>query len=449
MRLVFLFSTTVCLVHDALRSLRSAVLRCEDSAFCTRIERKVRTDTDVLGWLRGVDAKPLVYFAHSGEELGGVGAADVVRSENAQISKVFRRKLPEGACYVGGGRFDEGCADEWSELGGSTFVLPQVTIKTRDGVTTVGCNVVDKESAVGIIDALLAPRESTKLSSLGLSRIVPDIATWRRNVRRVLELKDVDKVVLARREEHDACVDPVQLLQQFPRAGYRFGIVLDDCGFVGCSPELLFKANATTVSCDVLAGTRPRGDGSSEDRRLATELLDSKKDRVENDYVAHSVRDTLARFGNPRVSDLHVLRLPTVQHLRRTVHVHAPSVDAQDCLAALHPTPATLGSPADAARRFVRKTASFDYGWYAGPFGVVAPDETTFCVAIRSALVTNQQVFAYAGAGIVVGSDPDAEADEVRFKLEPVKAALNRLLQCNVRILAPTFGVHSNLSSDS
>lgn len=447
MRLVLVFATCPSLVHDALRSLRSAVLRCDDSDFCTRIERKVRGDTDVLGWLQGVEARPLVFFAHSGHELGGAGAADIARADDPRASPVFQRRLPPGACYVGGGRFDEGCADEWSELGGSTFVLPEVTVETRDGVTTVGCNVVDKHSTVRTIDALLAQPAPTKLSSLGLSRIVPDSATWRRNVRRVLD-SNVDKVVLARREEHDACVDPVQLLQQFPRAGYRFGLVLGDCGFVGCSPELLFRANATTVSCDVVAGTRPRGDGPLDDRRLASDLLSSEKDRVENDYVADSVRDTLARFGTPRLSDLHVLRLPTVQHLRRTVHVDA-RVDVQDCLKALHPTPATLGSPPDGALDFVRETASFDYGWYAGPFGVVAPDETTFCVAIRSALVTNRQVFAYAGAGIVNGSDPDAEADEVRFKLKPVKEALNSLLQCNVRILAPTLGVHADLSSDS
>ena len=64
-------------------------------------------------------------------------------------------------------------------------------------------------------------------------------------------------------------------------------------------------------------------------------------------------------------------------------------------------------------------------GWYAGPFGWLdASGAAEFVVALRSALLHDGVARLYAGAGIVSGSDPDAEWAETEAKMRAVREAL-------------------------
>ena len=54
----------------------------------------------------------------------------------------------------------------------------------------------------------------------------------------------------------------------------------------------------------------------------------------------------------------------------------------------------------------------------SGPLGYVGLDRAEFVVGIRSALVKGKRLSAYAGAGIVKGSDPDAEWREIEHKID-------------------------------
>jgi menaquinone-specific isochorismate synthase len=68
----------------------------------------------------------------------------------------------------------------------------------------------------------------------------------------------------------------------------------------------------------------------------------------------------------------------------------------------------------------------FDRGRYAGPVGWVdANGDGEWAVALRCAQFTeHDEVTAYAGAGIVAGSDPDRELAETRLKFLPIIEAL-------------------------
>ena len=48
-------------------------------------------------------------------------------------------------------------------------------------------------------------------------------------------------------------------------------------------------------------------------------------------------------------------------------------------------------------------------------------------VALRSALLRNDEADLFAGAGIVAGSDPEAELAETRLKLRPLLTQLLEL----------------------
>ncbi|KAG2254254.1 hypothetical protein Bca52824_084390 [Brassica carinata] len=89
-----------------------------------------------------------------------------------------------------------------------------------------------------------------------------------------------------------------------------------------------------------------------------------------------------------------------------------------EILAALHPTPAVCGLPAEEARLLIKEIESFDRGMYAGPVGFFGGKESEFAVGIRSALVEKGLgALIYAGTGIVAGSNPTSEWNELDLKI--------------------------------
>jgi menaquinone-specific isochorismate synthase len=92
----------------------------------------------------------------------------------------------------------------------------------------------------------------------------------------------------------------------------------------------------------------------------------------------------------------------------------------------LHPTPAMGGSPRDLAMDFIRENEPVPRGWYAAPVGWIdSQGDGEFIVAIRSAVAQERRVWCYAGAGIVLDSQPDREWHETDLKFQPMLRALN------------------------
>ena len=111
-------------------------------------------------------------------------------------------------------------------------------------------------------------------------------------------------------------------------------------------------------------------------------------------------------------------RLPGVQHLatpHRRHHRLPPAGPGR----ALHPTPAVgRGAPGRRPWRRIAAVEGFDRGWYAGGVGWAdAAGDGEVALALRGALLRHDEATLYAGAGIVAGSDPAAEAAETDLKL--------------------------------
>ena len=92
---------------------------------------------------------------------------------------------------------------------------------------------------------------------------------------------------------------------------------------------------------------------------------------------------------------------------------------------ALHPTPAVCGMPMARAADLIRKLEPVARDFYAGAVGWCdANGDGAWYVAIRCAEISGRQARLYAGAGIVPGSDPMAEAAETGAKFGAFLAAL-------------------------
>ncbi|WP_374070647.1 isochorismate synthase MenF [Rathayibacter sp. SD072] len=241
----------------------------------------------------------------------------------------------------------------------------------------------------------------------------------------------LEKVVLAR-----------DLRGHLPRGADLRRILVDfastypDCwtfavdGFVGASPETLVGVDHGAITARVLAGTSARGTDAASDAAIAQGLLDSAKDRSEHAFAIAS----LLRELRPHTSSLSAsgepftLKLPNLWHLATDVRgTLGDASTALDLVDALHPTAAVAGTPTASALQLIDELEPFDRGRYAGPVGWIdGRGDGEWAVGLRSAQIDDDgDLTAWAGAGIVADSDPDAELAETRIKFRPVQDALS------------------------
>jgi menaquinone-specific isochorismate synthase len=253
---------------------------------------------------------------------------------------------------------------------------------------------------------------------------------WRTAVERALSAihaGELEKVVLAREVliEADAPFDASEVVRGLV-ASQPGSFVYASGGFVGASPELLVRRTGAVVESRPVAGTTV---ADSDEALLA--LAASVKDTREHRFVVDGLVDVLG----PRCDELHADAVPDVAVFGPVAHLAtpirgrlaAPAPSALELARLLHPTPAVGGTPRRAALAAIRELEGFDRGRYAGPVGWVdARGDGEWAIALRGAELDGTRARLVAGAGIVAGSDPDAEWAETQAKLEPMLRALVR-----------------------
>jgi menaquinone-specific isochorismate synthase len=253
---------------------------------------------------------------------------------------------------------------------------------------------------------------------------------YRSVVERGLELVEggsLRKLVLAVRQELllDRPLDPLRLLAQLRQRQPGSCRFLWQQGegpaLLGASPERLLAVRQGQLRSDALAGTAPVG-------AAAALLTSSEKDRREHELVVEAISATLAEAGLvPRRP-----RHPRLARHGQLVHLHTPitaSLADQQPLAlagALHPTPAVAGLPRREAMAALRSLEPFERGFYAAPIGWIDnAGDAELRVAIRSGSLQGQRLELTAGAGLVSGSLPERELQEVALKLGVLQQQLS------------------------
>ncbi len=246
-----------------------------------------------------------------------------------------------------------------------------------------------------------------------------------------IRARELDKVVAARQTRLWAR-EPIDLGEVLARlAGSQpgcaeFALQRGDAVFLGASPERLVVKHGLAIETEALAGSAPRREGDGGEGAAA--LLGSDKDRREQEIVVRGIRAAL----EPLCERLDVGSVPCVRTLRSVHHLSTPvrgtlarPLHVLRVLEALHPTPAVSGLPRDRAMAWITAHEPAPRGWYASPVGWIdGAGDGAFAVAIRSALVAGDRAWLYAGAGIVLGSDPRLEYAETAVKQAAMLAAL-------------------------
>ncbi len=289
-----------------------------------------------------------------------------------------------------------------------------------------------------------APAGRPPVARTPLTEDVTPAAAHRARIRTALaaiEAGTVAKVVLARRAEWTLpeAVDPVELVGAFAHIGTRaavFACPLDAApGYagrwlIGASPELLVRREGPVVTCHPYAGSVPRQADPAADAAAAEKLLGSAKDLAEHAFVVDELRAQLA----PLCRELSVPEQPELTctgelwHLATPIRgvLADPSITALDLAARLSPTPAVCGTPTAAAAELIDRLEG-PRSFYGGTVGWCdARGDGEWLVAIRCLELSadHRRVRAWAGGGIVAGSDPDTEVAETQAKFGTVRRAL-------------------------
>lgn len=256
------------------------------------------------------------------------------------------------------------------------------------------------------------------------------------SVRGALDLiadGELSKVVLAR--DLTGSIPAGSDLRRLVRAlstGYPDTWAFAVDGLIGASPETLVTVHNGTVTARVLAGTIGRGADADADTAASAHLASSTKDLDEHQYAVQSVLAALRSHTRAMAASEQpfLLKLPNLFHLATDVEGElADGESALDLVRVLHPTAAVAGTPTPAAIAAIRDLEPFDRGRYAGPVGWVdVAGNGEWAIALRCAQFVPADdviaVTAYAGAGIVSGSDPESELLETRVKFRPLVDAL-------------------------
>lgn len=270
-------------------------------------------------------------------------------------------------------------------------------------------------------------------------RNTPSFEAWQERINAnlaAIKANDLEKVVTARQTDFlfSSDIDPFFALKNLPdHTGTRFLFQFSpDSAFLGTTPELLYERTGCNVLSHAIAGTRPRGMDEEEDIALEQKLLTSPKERREFAFVCQMIEDKLKKVcQKTKLGPLQILKTNTVQHLLQTIEGTLNEPDDETLLKLLHPTPATCGLPQKKALSILGRDEPFDRGWYAAPIGYIEQDHARFMVALRSMLIRKNCAHVYAGTGIVDGSTPSNEWNELEIK---IKTAVNSLINSHSHV---------------
>jgi len=214
-----------------------------------------------------------------------------------------------------------------------------------------------------------------------------------------------------------------ELFKRFPDC-YLFFIKKNNSVFFGSSPEMFLKVSGNIAEVESVAGSAARGEKSESDYELEKSLRTSEKNHQEHLFVSDFISDILIKYSNNVriIEEKQIRKLDNIQHLITKISAELNSNENLfELIDSLFPTPAVCGVQKKSAMKLIRELEPHDRGLYSGIIGLIDFDgNCELAVSIRSALVKENKVTAFAGAGLVKNSDPYEEFLETNLKLNTI-----------------------------
>jgi anthranilate synthase component 1 len=245
---------------------------------------------------------------------------------------------------------------------------------------------------------------------------------------------DIIQVVLSQRLARKTKADGFTIyraLRSINPSPYMFYLKFGAHQVIGSSPEILVRCEEGTVEVRPIAGTRRRGYDSEEDLSLEKELLADPKERAEHIMLVDLGRNDIGRvcdFSSVQVTELmRVERYSHVMHIvSDVVGILKKDKDVFDLIRAAFPAGTVTGAPKVKAMELIDKFENTRRGPYAGCAGYISfSGNMDMCITIRTIVMSGENAYLQAGAGIVLDSDPKKEYQETLNKAKAMIKAVD------------------------
>jgi anthranilate synthase component 1 len=251
---------------------------------------------------------------------------------------------------------------------------------------------------------------------------------------------DIFQVVLSRRFQKKTTAEPFDIYRALRIAcpsPYLFFLQDLDFSVAGASPEKLIAIQDKLITCNPLAGTRPRRSGE-EQARIEEDLLNDPKEKAEHVMLVDLGRNDVGAVATP--GSVYVKSFMNLQRLSHVTHISSEitgklrdGLDSIDGIKSSLPAGTLSGAPKVRAMEIIDELETSKRGLYGG--GICYIDNqgnVDSCIAIRMAVIRDGVATVRTGAGVVLDSIPRKEADETRYKaagvLQAIKLAEEGLL---------------------
>jgi len=219
-------------------------------------------------------------------------------------------------------------------------------------------------------------------------------------------------------------------LRQVNPSAYLFYFNFGDYQVAGSSPEMLVELRNCSIATCPIAGTRPRGRNEDENIALEKELINDEKERSEHIMLVDLGKDDMGKVSEP--GTVSVAEFMKVKHYSHVMHlvsriegVKKKELDMFSVLCSFLPAGTLTGAPRVRAMEIIDELEPSRRGIYGGAAGYFGFDgDMDMCIAIRTMIIRERNVILQAGAGIVAGSVPEREYDEINNKLKALTEAV-------------------------
>lgn len=244
--------------------------------------------------------------------------------------------------------------------------------------------------------------------------------------KQYIQAGDIFQVVLSRTFHTSIQSQPFEVyraLRHVSPAPYLFFFEEEAFAIAGASPELLISVQGDAIESVPIAGTSPKTESFDS-------LLSNPKECAEHVMLVDLARNDVgivAEAGSVCVTGYKIVKsFSHVNHIVSRVKGRLQgSLHPLDALKASFPAGTVSGAPKVRAMEIIDALESTARGLYAG--AIVVLDEhgnLTSALAIRTAVIQNSHAKVRTGAGIVLDSDREKEAQETKHKASSVLAAL-------------------------
>ena len=254
-----------------------------------------------------------------------------------------------------------------------------------------------------------------------------------RKAKTYIKKGDIFQVVLSQRFSAEIKKPPLEIYNTLRKSNpspFMFYFNYDDFQVLGSSPEILVRLVNGEVTIRPIAGTRPRGKNTKEDKKLTDELLNDPKELSEHLMLLDLGRNDVGKVS--KANSVKVTEKFKVEKYSHVMHIVSnvigklrKNLSLFETFLSGFPAGTVSGAPKIRAMEIIDELEVSKRKLYAGGIGYfTANQEFDTCIALRTALIKNKKIYVQAGAGVVADSKPESEYKETINKAKALMQAI-------------------------